>query len=139
MAYRHHYYSRSERRQGPVPVILVQLLNRPPDWHGGLVVDDDGTPRLPSDLLALVAAYVDVHGTESLEMALACGHLFEPTMRQASRRALQHSAEHAQDGDAHTLVWQLVPRAKEAGRRIDVRLTSGPVDVVLRAPLERAS
>lgn len=90
-----------------------------------------------ADVALMVTNYLRDHGRESLSLALSCGHLFDPTMRQGGRRALRHSADHAEDGDAHTLIIQVTPRAKDAGRRIDVRLTNGPVDVVLRAPLDR--
>ena len=97
-------------------------------------LDDEDLSR---ETARQVHCYLREHGQESLDLALSCGHLFDPAMRQGSRRALQHSADHAQDGDAHTVVWQVTPRAKDAGRRVDVRLTSGPVDVVFRAPIER--
>ena len=93
--------------------------------------------ELPLEVARQVRSYVTKHGLESLSLALQSGHLFDPEMRRGSRRALEHSADHAQDGDAHTLVIQVTPRAKDHGRRIDVRLTSGPVDVVFRAPIER--
>jgi hypothetical protein len=90
--------------------------------------------QLPPDLEAAVLSFVQLHGEAALRRALAAGHLFPEALGKLSRRALQHSADYYEDGLPHTVVIQSVPGAKDAHRKVEITLTTGTPDLLVRMP-----
>lgn len=90
-----------------------------------------------SPLEDVIADYIKEHGEPSLRMALAAGHLFPASMGKRTGRALRHSADHMEDGTAHSLLIQLTPSAKEQAKRVQISLITGSAEFVVRPIAER--
>lgn len=83
--------------------------------------------------------YLETHGSDSLDMALTSGHLFDSDMRAASRLALQHSGDYVKMGAPCSVVIQLAPGAKKAGEKTSISLVTGPVQMTLDFPNLRSA
>ncbi len=93
---------------------------------------------VPNQLSPVVQAalqdFIEERGEEALIQLLKAGHLFPVGMGKLSRRALQHSADYHEDGLPHTVVIQSSPGAKDAHRKVEITLTTGTPDLVVRRP-----